>query len=102
MKIIVIYCIYIRYYSILYIIFMSKNIITYKLIILGKVQGVGYRYWFYKLAKSKNINGYVKNTKDHKVISIIQGSEKKILDMIELSKKGPINSNVENIRIKKL
>ena len=33
----------------------GKNIITYKLIILGKVQGVGYRYWFYKLAKSKNI-----------------------------------------------
>ena len=31
------------------------------LVIIGKVQGVGFRYWMKNLAINNNINGWVKN-----------------------------------------
>ena len=31
------------------------------IIIKGKVQGVGFRYWLYKAAVQRNINGWVRN-----------------------------------------
>ena len=52
----------------------SKKINTYKLIIKGKVQGVGFRYWFYQEANSLGLNGYVKNLKNENIVeAIIQG-----------------------------
>ena len=38
---------------------------TYRLIIKGKVQGVGFRHWFSNLAISLGLNGYIQN-KDSK------------------------------------
>ena len=32
---------------------------TYRLIIKGKVQGVGFRHWFSDLAISLGLNGYI-------------------------------------------
>ena len=34
---------------------------TYRLIIKGKVQNVGFRHWFSDLAISLGLNGYVQN-----------------------------------------
>ena len=39
---------------------------TYRLIIKGKVQGVGFRHWFSNLAISLGLNGYIQN-KDSKM-----------------------------------
>ena len=34
---------------------------TYRLMIKGKVQGVGFRHWFSNLAISLGLNGYIQN-----------------------------------------
>ena len=39
----------------------TNEIKTYRLIIKGKVQGVGFRHWFSDLAISLGLNGYVQN-----------------------------------------
>ena len=41
---------------------MTKiNFKTYRLIIKGKVQNVGFRHWFSDLAISLGLNGYIQN-----------------------------------------
>ena len=52
----------------------TNEIKTYRLIIKGKVQGVGFRHWFSDLAISLGLNGYIQNkeSKDE-VEAIIQG-----------------------------
>ena len=57
----------------------TNEIKTYRLIIKGKVQGVGFRHWFSDLAISLGLNGYVQNkeSKDE-VEAIIQGDMKSI------------------------
>ena len=64
----------------------TNEIKTYRLIIKGKVQGVGFRHWFSDLAISLGLNGYVQNkeSKDE-VEAIIQGDMQSILSITEKS-----------------
>ena len=72
----------------------NKEIKTYRLIIKGKVQNVGFRHWFSDLAISLGLNGYVQNkeSKDE-VEAIIQGDMQSILSITEKSKTGPETSS---------
>ena len=77
---------------------MNKNIKTYLLTIKGKVQNVGFRYWFYQEAINLDLKGYVKNLNDeNEVESLVQGQLSEILDIIEKSKKGPKLALVEEV-----
>ena len=71
---------------------------TYRLIIKGKVQGVGFRHWFSNLAISLGLNGYIQN-KDSKdeVEAIIQGKMQDILSIAEKAKTGPKMALVEGV-----
>ena len=70
-----------------------------KVNISGKVQGVGFRFYVEKNAKSKNVKGYVKNLSGGRVEAFFQGQEENIKEMIELCKKGPLTAEVEDINI---
>ncbi len=77
---------------------MNEEIKTYRLIIKGKVQNVGFRHWFSDLAISLGLNGYVQNkyNKDE-VEAIVQGKMSDILNITEKSKIGPKLSLVEGV-----
>ena len=76
----------------------NKEIKTYRLIIKGKVQNVGFRHWFSDLAISLGLNGYVKN-KDikYEVEAIIQGDMQSIMSITEKAKIGPELALVEGV-----
>ena len=76
----------------------NDNIKTYRLIIKGKVQGVGFRHWFSNLAISLGLNGYVQNLQNKdEVEAIIQGDMQEILSISEKSKTGPTMALVEGV-----
>lgn len=68
-----------------------------KLIIKGKVQGVGYRRWFEKQALHFNLKGYVKNLVTGEVEAVIVGEEQTISSMIDHCYIGPLHAQVESI-----
>ncbi|MCX8095283.1 MAG: carbamoyltransferase HypF [Caldisericia bacterium] len=61
---------------------------TYFFKIYGRVQGVGFRPFIYKLAKEFGLNGYVANTSSCVEI-VLQGENIKIKNFIEKVKKDP-------------
>jgi acylphosphatase len=71
-----------------------------KVIIYGKVQGVGFRNFVFLHAKRLNIKGYVKNNPDGTVEAVFEGEENNINKMIELCKRGPERARVDKIDIK--
>jgi len=76
----------------------TKEIKTYRLIIKGKVQDVGFRHWFSNLAISLGLNGYVQNKHNKsEVEAIIQGDMENILNIAERSKTGPELALVEGV-----
>ena len=76
----------------------TNEIKTYRLIIKGKVQNVGFRHWFSDLAISLRLNGYVQNkeSKDE-VEAIIQGDMQSIISITEKAKNGPEMALVEGV-----
>jgi len=69
------------------------------LIISGKVQGVGFRYWMQNLAINNNIGGWVKNRSLGDVEALIIGQEKEVQKLIKQCKIGPSPATIQNIQI---
>ncbi len=78
---------------------MLENIKTYEVILSGRVQGVGFRYFAESIAGKYGIRGYVKNTFNGKVEVICQGEEEDLKNFIEEVKKGPAFSAVADVEI---
>ncbi|QTA37988.1 acylphosphatase [Thermosipho ferrireducens] len=73
---------------------MCKRILVY-----GIVQGVGFRYWTYNIAKSLKINGYVRNLPDGSVEIVACGDKENLSGFIKEISKGPITARVDNVQI---
>ena len=69
------------------------------LVITGKVQGVGFRYWIKNLAINHNINGWVKNKMSGDVEALIIGEEKDVRKLIKLCEIGPSSATIQNIQV---
>ena len=69
-----------------------------RLLIFGKVQGVGFRYWLYEKAIKKNIRGYVKNRISGEVEALLIGNDADVNELIKQCEKGP-SSNVTQVKI---
>lgn len=66
-------------------------------LIHGDVIGVGFRAWTVRLAQGKQLDGYVRNADHETVEAVFEGPEDKVKQIIELCKKGPEVSWVENV-----
>ena len=69
------------------------------LVISGKVQGVGFRYWLQRLAIEKNICGWVKNKVSGNVEALIIGEKKEIQELIKLCEIGPGSAKIDYVQI---
>ena len=69
------------------------------IVITGRVQGVGFRYWLYKAAVRNNINGWVKNKISGEVEALLIGNAVKIDNLIKLCAKGPLSSKVTKVEV---
>ena len=73
---------------------MKKHIV-----ISGKVQGVGFRYWLRKAAIQRNIDGWVRNKISGEVEALLIGNDVDINNLIALCKKGPPSSKVTKVKV---
>ena len=69
------------------------------LLIFGKVQGVGFRYWLYEKAIKKNIRGWVKNKITGEVEALLIGDDEDVTEVIKQCEQGPHSSNVTQVKI---
>ena len=70
-----------------------------RLVISGKVQGVGFRYWLQSTAIEKNIFGWVKNKTSGDVEALIVGNEQEVEVLIKLCKQGSPLSKVDRVKV---
>lgn len=81
---------------------VDSRVKTFKILLSGRVQGVGYRYFTESRAVKYNIKGYVKNTRDRKVEIVCQGEEEDLERFIDEVKKGPSLAVVTDVKIERL
>lgn len=80
----------------------QKNIGTYNLVLSGRVQGVGFRYFAEVRASRYNIKGYVKNTYENMVEIVCQGDQDSLDKFILEVKRGPSFSHITNFNMEEI
>lgn len=76
--------------------------IAYIIVVYGKVQGVGFRYYTQKKAEELNITGYVKNKPNGTVYIEAEGNEVDIETFIDWCNIGPSWARVTRIEKQKV
>ncbi len=71
--------------------------LIHRVVIRGRVQGVGFRAWTQMMALEQGIEGWVRNRRDGSVEAIFAGAEGGVLAMIELCREGPSGAHVETV-----
>ncbi len=70
---------------------------TFKAQVLGRVQGVGFRYFVKTHADNLNISGYAKNLRNGQVEVIMQGEVGSLEALLAKIKVGPSYSEVTSV-----
>jgi acylphosphatase len=68
-----------------------------RVVIRGRVQGVGYRAWTEYVAQERGIAGWVRNRRDGAVEALFAGMQDEVRAMIEACREGPPGSRVKTI-----
>ena len=72
---------------------------TVRLVITGRVQGVGYRMWAERAATQLGIRGWVRNRADGTVELLATGDDEAIAALIEACRQGPRAAVVTDVAI---
>jgi acylphosphatase len=64
----------------------------------GRVQGVGYRYFVEQAARSRDLEGWVRNRRDGSVEAVFAGPAEAVTAMIGACRRGPSSARVEALR----
>ena len=70
-----------------------------RVLIAGRVQGVGYRAWTVKTATHLGVLGWVRNTSGGDVEAVFCGEQNRIDAMIDACKEGPPEARVDKIEV---
>jgi acylphosphatase len=73
--------------------------VTKLLKIEGRVQGVGFRYFMQRRARSLGITGWVRNRTDGSVEAMVQGGAEAVNAIIAVARRGPPSATVTGVRI---
>lgn len=68
-------------------------------IVLGRVQGVGYRAWTEREAQARALHGWVRNCQDGSVEAVFAGPADTVEAMIAACRRGPGLARVERLDV---
>lgn len=70
-----------------------------RLVIHGRVQGVGFRASFAQQARQEGLAGWVRNRRDGTVEAMIAGGAEDVAAMIAWSRRGPPGARVDRVEV---
>jgi acylphosphatase len=70
---------------------------TKRLMITGRVHGVGYRAWAQQEATRLGLSGWVRNRRDGSVEMIVDGESDAVEEMLRACRRGPRHADVASV-----
>jgi acylphosphatase len=77
----------------------AERSVCRRVVIHGRVQGVGYRAWVEAETTAIGLSGFVRNHRDGTVEAMFCGASNVVADMIERCRRGPRHAQVTQIEM---
>lgn len=77
-----------------------EEIVAVRVVIHGRVQGVGYRAWAANKAQDFGLTGWVRNREEGTVEAVFCGAADAISDMLEACHQGPMAAKVTQVEVR--
>jgi acylphosphatase len=74
-------------------------IVIRRIVVRGRVQGVGYRAWTEDTAIINGLDGWVRNRRDGTVEALFAGLAEAVEGMIEVCRRGPQSARVDAVDV---
>lgn len=76
--------------------------IARRVVVAGRVQGVGFRFFVERAAREFGVSGWVRNLPDGKVESIVEGEAEAVSRYLERLREGPRLSRVTGVSVEEI
>ena len=73
------------------------NRIVVRLIVRGRVQGVGFRWWARETARRLGVDGWVRNLADGSVELLAAGPDAVVAEFVDSCRAGPSGARVSSV-----
>ena len=73
--------------------------IARRALVSGRVQGVGFRFFAERAARSAGVRGWVRNLPDGRVETVAEGEEDAVTRYLEKIGRGPFGGSVSGLQI---
>jgi acylphosphatase len=73
-----------------------------QVLVRGRVQGVGFRYWTRREAERLGVRGWIRNRSDGTVEAELEGDSAAVSELIDVLGRGPAGAIVENLEVAEL
>jgi acylphosphatase len=72
--------------------------VSLRLRITGRVQGVGFRYAMQSEAARRGVSGWVRNRRDGSVEALVQGEAGAVEGLVDWARRGPPGARIDALR----
>jgi acylphosphatase len=80
----------------------ADAMIARRIVVSGRVQGVGYRYAMTEAARAIGVAGWVRNRRDGTVEALVQGEDEQVERMLTWCRRGPPGARVTGLATREL
>ena len=72
---------------------------TKKYRVMGRVQGVGFRYFVWREAETLGVDGWVRNLADGRVEAVFEGDPTAVATLLAFCREGPAWAEVNDLEV---
>jgi acylphosphatase len=74
-------------------------VVRRRVIVHGRVQGVGFRYALARAAESRGVAGWARNHRDGMLEAVFEGEPDAVESLVRLCREGPRGADVERVEV---
>jgi acylphosphatase len=78
---------------------VTPAVVRRRVIVHGRVQGVGFRLAVARSADSRAVRGWIRNRSDGTVEAVFEGAREQVESLVELCRKGPRGAAVARLEV---
>jgi acylphosphatase len=77
----------------------SRQLVRKRIRVVGRVQGVGFRYFAWSVGRNLGVAGFVRNEPDGAVLCEVEGIGAAVAQFVDLVGKGPAHARVDAVEV---